>query len=99
MLNETSKFRERQIPYDFTHVESNEQTEVTSKTDRLIDGDQMTASGGVRLACGVIEEKGKRTHGHAKHCDDRWGEGSIRGLNGNRKYTIKIKLKNKINIK
>ena len=23
--------RERQIPYDFTHVESNEQTELTSK--------------------------------------------------------------------
>ena len=25
--------RERQIPYDFTHVESNEQTEPTSKTE------------------------------------------------------------------
>ena len=25
--------RERQIPYDFTHVESNEQTELTSKME------------------------------------------------------------------
>ena len=25
--------RERQIPYDFTHVESNEQTELTSKIE------------------------------------------------------------------
>ena len=32
MLSEISQ-SERQIPYDFTHVESNEQTELTSKRE------------------------------------------------------------------
>ena len=31
--------------WSHSYVESNEQTELTSKTDRLIDGEQMTASG------------------------------------------------------
>ena len=45
----------------------------------------MTASGGGRLGGGGIEQKGKRTHGHWQWCGDCWGEGGIRGLNGNGK--------------
>ena len=34
--------RERQIPYDFTHVESNEQTELTTKIEtRLTEKEQV----------------------------------------------------------
>ena len=40
-----------------------------------------------------IEQKGKRIHGHGQQCGDCLGEGIIRGLNGNEKNTIKIKLK------
>ena len=29
------------------------------------------------------EQKGKSTHGHRQQCGDCWGEGNIRGLNGN----------------
>ena len=86
---------ERQIPYDFTHVESNEQTTNKQNRDRLIVGEQMTASGRVRLGVGGIEQKKKK---------DSWtrttvwwllGGGDIRGLKGNVKKTIKIKLKKK----
>ena len=48
-----------------------------------------------RLRGGGIEQRGKRIHGHGQQCGDCWGEGNIRGLNGNGKNTIKIKLKNK----
>ena len=44
---------------------------------------------------GGIQQKGTRTHGHGQQCGDCWGEGGIRGLNGNGKNIIKIKLKNK----
>ena len=37
--------RERQIPYDFTHVESNEQTEQTSKTETDSQTDSASESG------------------------------------------------------
>ena len=40
-----------------------------------------------------MEQKGKRTHGHGQQCSHCWGEGSIRGLNGNGKNIIKIKCK------
>ena len=42
----------------------------------------MTASRGVLVGV-VIEQKGKRTHGHGQQCGDCWGEEGIRGLNGN----------------
>ena len=42
---------------------------------------------------GGIEQKAKRTHRHGQQCGDCW---AIRGLNGNGKNTIKIKLKSKI---
>ena len=42
---------------------------------------------------GGIEQKGKRTHGHGRQCGDCWGEGYVRGLHGNGKNSIKIKLK------
>ena len=51
----------------------------------------MTAKvGRGRLEGGGIEQKWKRTHGHAQQCGDLqgWRE-CIRGLNGNRKNTIK----------
>ena len=38
-----------------------------------------------RLGCGGTEQKGKRTHGHGQRYGDCWGEGGIRGLNGNGK--------------
>ena len=42
------------------------------------------------------EQKGRRTHGHGQQCGDYWGEGFIRGLNGNgEKNTIKIKFEKK----
>ena len=41
MLGEISQ-SEKEIPYDFTHVESNEQTELTRKVDR----EWMTTKGG-----------------------------------------------------
>ena len=40
-------------------VESNEQTELKSRRDRLIDGEQMTAMGRGRLGGGRIKRKGK----------------------------------------
>ena len=57
----------------------------------------MTAGGGGRLEGEGIEQKGKRTHGRGQWCGDCWGEGGIRGLRGNVKNIIKIKLKNKCN--
>ena len=47
-------------------MDSNEQTELMNKTDRLIDGEQMTTSGEGRLGGGRIKQKRKRTHGHGK---------------------------------
>ena len=73
-------------------MESSEQTELNKENgDRLLDGEQMTASGVGRLVGGGIEQKGKRTHGHGQQCGDCWAEGGVRGLNGNKKYTMKIK--------
>ena len=50
----------------------------------------MTGSRVGRLGGGWIEQKVKRTHGHGQQCGDCWRVGVIRGLNGNRKNTIKI---------
>ena len=56
----------------------------------------MAASGqGGMLGDGGIEQKGKRTHGHGQQCGDCWGRGHIRGLKGNGKNPIKIKLNKK----
>ena len=44
------------------------------------------------LGGGGIEQKG-RTHGCVQQCGDCCREGSIRGLNGNGKNTIKFKFK------
>ena len=76
-------------------MESNEQDELTNKikTDSQIES-RLTAKGGGKLGSGGIEQKGKRTHGHAQQCVDFWGEDGIGGLNGNGNNTIKIKLKN-----
>ena len=41
---------------------------------------------------GRLNKEGKRTHGHGEQYGDCWGEGSIRGLKGNRKNRIKIRL-------
>ena len=47
----------------------------------------MTAKGRGMLEGGETEQKGKRTHGHGQQHGD-WGEGCIRGLNGNENNTI-----------
>ena len=46
MLSEISQLEKDNTIWFSSHVESNEQTELTRKRDRLIDGEQMTASGG-----------------------------------------------------
>ena len=40
---------------------------------------------GVLGGDGGMEQKGKKTHGHGQQCGDCWGQGAIRGLNGNGK--------------
>ena len=59
--------------------------------DRLIDGEQMTATWSGQM--NGWKYWGKRTHG--QQCDDCWREGGIRELNGSGKNTIKIKSKRK----
>ena len=94
MISEISQGR--QIPYDFTHVESKERTELTRKmgTDSWMES-RMTASGG-----GV-----EGVEGWSKKEKDSWtwttmwsllGGGDIRRLNGNGKNTTKIKCKIKV---
>ena len=54
----------------------------------------MTAKRQVEVRGKGTEQKGKRTHGHGQQCGDL-GEGmeeGIRGLSGNGKNTIKIKI-------
>ena len=69
-------------------MECNEQTELTSKIDRLIDREQDDSY------CGVggqgVEESRKRTHGHGQQCGDCGWEGVIRGLNANGNNTIQF---------
>ena len=58
----------------------------------------MTASwGGGGEKVEGLSKKDKRTHGHGQQCGDYWGVGGIRGVNGNGKNTINIKLKSKMN--
>ena len=79
--------RERQIPYDFTHM-WNQMNKLNKQIrSRLIDGEQ-DDSLGVGLEDGGIEQTGKRTHRHGQQCSDCLGE-DIRGLNGNGKKYIK----------
>ena len=44
---------------------------------------------------GEIEQKGKRTHGHGRQCDDCRREGGMRRINGNgrqlKDFIVKIK--------
>ena len=44
------------------------------------------------LGNGGTEQKGERTHGHGQACGDCRGVGCIRGMNGNGKNTIKLKI-------
>ena len=75
-------------------MESNEQTELTSKieTDSWIES-RLTALG-LGLGGGGIKLKRRRTHGHGHQCGDGEGEMGIRGTNSIGKNTIKINLKN-----
>ena len=70
-----------------SYVESNEQPELTSKTEtdsqienrwQLVGGEGMVGGRG-------IEQKGKRTHGYGQQWGDCSGERGLRGLNGNGK--------------
>ena len=54
---------------------------------------RITVGGGRSLGGIKIEQKVKGTHRHGQQCGDCWGEGGMRGLNGNGKNTIKIKFK------
>ena len=75
-------------------MESNEETELTSKTETDSER-RLTALRGAGLAGGGMEQKARRTRGHGQQCSDwGWG-GSMRGQNGNGKNTIKINLKRK----
>ena len=60
-------------------MESNEQTELTSKmdTDSWIEG-KMTAQGGGSLAGTRFEQKGNRTYWYGQECGD-CGEGGRKG--------------------
>ena len=46
-----------------------------------------------------IEQNGERTHGHGQQWGDCWGKRGMRRLNGNGKSTVKIILKNELQIK
>ena len=54
-------------------MESNAQTELTSKIQKLLDS-KMTAIAGERLGGGGIEQNRKRTHGHGQQCGDCTGK-------------------------
>ena len=56
-------------------MESNEQTELTSKIETDSDREQMTAMGWGRLGGRGIKQKGKRTHGHGQQHGDYRGDG------------------------
>ena len=75
-------------------MESNEQTELTHKTETDLQMEsRLTASVGGEAGDGRTEQKAKTSHGHGQQCGNCWGEGHIRGLTSNRKNTMKIKLK------
>ena len=74
--------RERQINIWFhSYVESNEQTELTSKTDRLIDGEQDDSCSGAGEFKGW-RDWAKRTKDMDMDC---WGGEGIMELNGDGK--------------
>ena len=59
--------------------------------DRLTDGEQDDSQwGGVRG--GATEQKGKRTHGHGQQHGNYNRLEGIRGINGNGKIQLKIKI-------
>ena len=67
-------------------MESNEQTELTSKIERDSSKENRFDSYGVGLGGQGIEQKGKRAHGHGQQCGDCGREGvGTRMVNGNGK--------------
>ena len=62
-------------------MESNKQTELTSKIERPRES-RLTALGGGVTGGGIVQ-KGKRPHG--QQYADCWGGEGIRGINGNGK--------------
>ena len=65
-------------------MESNEQTELTSKTEMDSWIESTLTAMGRWLGSRKTEQNGKRTHGHGQQCGNCQG-GSIRGLNGSGK--------------
>ena len=59
-------------------MESNEQTELTDKTET--DSEIADDSGGGEVAGGGIEQRGKRTQGHGQQGGDCWGQAGVRGI-------------------
>ena len=92
MLSKISQSEKNKYHMISLFVESNKQTELTREmgTDSQIES-RMTAS--VEGIEGVerLSKRGKRTHRRGQQCGDCWGDGGIRGLNGNGQNTIKIK--------
>ena len=77
------------MPCDFTHVESNEQTELTSKieTNSWIESRLTALGGGSSVVEGLsTKEKGLMDMDNSGVFVE---EGDITGLNGNEKNTIK----------
>ena len=67
-------------------MESNEQTELTSKPEPDSEmKNRRQLLGGGSLGSGGAEQNGKRTHGHGQQCGDCLGEECRGGLNGNGK--------------
>ena len=64
-----------------SYVESNDQTELTSKTetDSELENRWQLVEGEGKLGGGGIDR------GHGQQCGDCWEQGGIRGLNGNGK--------------
>ena len=78
MLSEISQSEKDKYHRIYPHVESNEQTELTSKTetDSEVESRWQRVGGGAgAVEGGGMEQKGKRTHGHGQQCGDFWGAG------------------------
>ena len=70
MLSEISQSEKDTSILFHSYVESNEQTELTSKVETDSDREQADSSGGWGLGSAGVEPKGKRAHGHGPQCGD-----------------------------
>ena len=71
-------------------MESNEQTELTSKIEKDSSIETRMTALGRGLGSGRIEQEGKRTHGRGQECGDCWRRGYKGTKRQCQKNTIKI---------